>query len=70
MGIGLSLVKRFVEVLGGKISVKSKVGEGSTFTIWGPKEKVVEENNNITMLDLLDNRLVQVANVEFSDIYL
>ncbi|MBK1812102.1 PAS domain S-box protein [Clostridium sp. YIM B02505] len=69
-GIGLSLVKKLVDVLDGSISVKSKVGKGSTFTVLFPIEKVEEEHNEISMGDLLDNRLVQVTTVEFSDIYL
>lgn len=68
-GIGLSLVKRFVEALGGSVSVKSTVGKGSTFTILLPDEVVIEEDND-EMANLMDNRLVQVTNVEFSDIYL
>jgi signal transduction histidine kinase len=69
-GIGLSLVKKFVEALGGSISVKSKVGKGSTFTILLPDAKVIEENTDKPMMELLDNRLVEITNVEFSDIYL
>jgi len=36
IGLGLSVVRKFVEIHGGKVSVKSKVGEGSTFTITVP----------------------------------
>jgi signal transduction histidine kinase len=37
MGIGLSLVKAFVGLHGGKVQAKSQVGEGSTFTITLPR---------------------------------
>lgn len=69
-GIGLSLVKMFVKALDGSISVKSKVGKGSTFTVMFPNEKVVEEENSVKMENLMNNRLIEVTNVEFSDIYL
>jgi signal transduction histidine kinase len=69
-GIGLSLVSKFTEALGGSISVKSKVGRGSTFSILLPDEKIENENNEEEARDLMDNRLVQVSSVEFSDIYL
>jgi signal transduction histidine kinase len=37
-GLGLTLVKHTVEAHGGRISVKSKVGEGSTFSLIFPVE--------------------------------
>ena len=32
-GVGLNMVKRYAELMGGSVSVRSTVGEGSTFTI-------------------------------------
>ncbi|MCB0033290.1 MAG: PAS domain S-box protein, partial [Anaerolineales bacterium] len=37
-GLGLSITQRFCEMMGGDISVISKFGEGSTFTMWLPVE--------------------------------
>jgi signal transduction histidine kinase len=69
-GIGLSLVKKFVHALGGNISVESKVSKGSTFTILFPDERIVEEDLKQLEMDFMDNHLVEVTKVEFSDIYL
>src|SRR4029077_10973985 len=42
-GLGLSVAKRLSEVLNGKISVKSKLGKGTTFTIEIPFGRRVDQ---------------------------
>lgn len=42
-GLGLSLAKKYVELLDGFIRVKSKIGEGSTFSIYIP---VLQDSSN------------------------
>jgi signal transduction histidine kinase len=35
-GLGLAIVKEITELHGGRVTVNSKVDEGSTFTVWLP----------------------------------
>jgi two-component system sensor histidine kinase BaeS len=39
MGLGLAITKQFVEAHGGYIEVKSRVGNGTTFTVYLPRGK-------------------------------
>ncbi|MGL5348719.1 MAG: PAS domain-containing sensor histidine kinase [Peptostreptococcaceae bacterium] len=65
-GIGLYLVKSLVDLHGGNIVVKSKLGEGSEFIMTLP-DVVLESNENIEVFDKHfsdKNR----AKIEFSDL--
>jgi signal transduction histidine kinase len=45
-GLGLALTKRIVEAQGGKVSVKSVVGQGSTFSAVLPREVSVRSKSS------------------------
>lgn len=72
-GMGLYIVKAFVEAHGGKIYVSSKVGEGSSFEIILPAQTLdndeVRINNKVNKKASYSNVVMEPFNVEFSDIY-
>ncbi len=40
-GLGLAICQRLCERMGAEIAVKSKTGEGSTFTVWFPERVII-----------------------------
>lgn len=55
IGLGLTLVKRIIDFYNGSISVKSVLGEGTTFTIALPKENLTPKENieDTEMMELI-----------------
>ena len=45
MGIGLTLSRRLAEYMGGALTARSKVGKGSTFTLWLPHGRIPEQRS-------------------------
>lgn len=67
-GLGLSLVKLFVEALDGVICLVSHEGRGSKFTVHLPIQQA-ESRPNSQQKQTSDDRLIQAVKVEFSDLY-
>lgn len=69
-GIGLYLVKSFVERMGGSISVKSTQFESSTFLIKLPSVQPQQDGNDRNYKEVDKKSINSTISIEFSDIYL
>ena len=64
-GIGLSYTRSLVKLLGGKITVKSKLGKGSKFTVSIPQVHKLAAKNN---LDTFHYKSDVFEKIEFNDL--
>jgi signal transduction histidine kinase/DNA-binding response OmpR family regulator len=64
-GIGLSYTRSLVKLLGGKITVKSKLGKGSKFTVSIPQVHKLATKNN---LDTFHYKSDVFEKIEFNDL--
>lgn len=62
-GLGLYIVKQFVESMGGEIHVESVAGKGSTFICVIPFEIPLDQEDNDTEHDKVDSEPLEISNL-------
>ena len=64
-GIGLSLIKRLVDLHHGKIEVKSDIGKGSTFSVYFPQNKEIYNAAEFKNADKTNIHTTNAKNINF-----
>lgn len=68
LGIGLNIVKKYVELLNGTISVDSKKGEGTTFRVELPVKCVDDVDNECVVNIVNSDRILNILIAEDNDL--